>query len=264
MRPATMLLALLLLTAGLQICGGASAQGTDKWRWQGGTYLWLPNMGGDLTASGGSLPFTMDVDDLLDNGKGLNLHVEAFRGKQGFFFDGSYLDYDDSGMVTPSGSSTPVEVSAELKQQIYEFGWMHDLWQKQLKPDNPAAVLDVKGYVGARYTDISLDMSVPSASVRDKRSDSWLEPFIGLQALMPVAQRVAVRLKGDYGGFGIGTASDSTYKLRISGLYLINQTYLAELGWQWMGVENDDLGTAGTTEIDYTANGVFFSLIRNF
>lgn len=256
--------ALLLIAMGLLVCSVATAQDQDQWRWQAGFYTWIAEMSGHATMAGNVLPFALDLDDVLDNGTGYNLHVEGMKGSQGFYLDGSYLKYNDSGMVVPEGETTAIEVRGELKEEIVEIGYIHDLWRKQLKPDNPAAALDIKGYIGARYTDMTVSAAVPSMSIVDERSDSWVDPIIGFTASMPVAMKVGIRLRGEYGGFGIGNACDSTYKIRVSALYLFNPKVMAELGWQWMGVDNDELGTTGTTELDITSSGPLLSLTHNF
>jgi hypothetical protein len=240
-------------------CSAAGAQMDESQSQSLATvYAWLPSMGGDITLRGIDIPFSMNVSDILDHGTGLSLRLESSRGPQGVYFDGTYFTLDGSGLVYAPGSAASVSVDVEFTEQMYEIGWIRDLWRKPIKEDQPAAVLDVEGYLGVRYCDYSLEVGFAGGS-RAERSNQWVEPLLGLRATMPVAQKLAVRLQGDYGGFGIGSASDSTYRARTSALYAVDETRSIELGWQWMGVEADDLGEANTTELDYTANGMVFA-----
>jgi hypothetical protein len=81
----------------------------------------------------------------------------------------------------------------------------------------------------------------------------WLEPLVGGRVRMPLAEKLQFRARGDVGGLGIG--SDLTWQAIVGFEYLISDTTTINVGYRWMGIENDGLGAAGDTDLDIQLDG---------
>ena len=157
-------------------------------------YLWAVSINGDQTIKGVDVDLDVPFSDIFDNLKGaLTFHFEGlYRQRWGFFSDLNYilLEMDDGA------------VDIDFTETMFEIAGFYRL------SEGPHAI-DVLG--GLRYTsmDVELDLPGPLPDV-DQRKD-WVDPYVGLRWQWKFTERWATRLRGDLGGFGIG--SDLTWNL---------------------------------------------------
>ncbi|MCE5241478.1 hypothetical protein LLH23_23685 [bacterium] len=251
--------AVAALIAGLVVCSAASAQGQDEWRWRVGTGGMLGDLTGEWIVGGFELPFEIDASDVVEHATGLNLNASASKGKDTYFLNICLLNLEDSGTTQPAGAASPVHLAVSFTQNLYEVGWDRNLWAGPLtsKPGPPTLI---NGSIGARVTTLDLDVDVDYAAVSHSGgfSESWVEPFVGVTAVIPLDRRWAFIAKGDYGGFGIG--SEATWHALPSLVYTIDQHFSVTAGYGWFGLRNDDLGDRDAT-LDYQSKGPTFSVI---
>ncbi len=62
----------------------------------------------------------------------------------------------------------------------------------------------IDGFGGLRYSSMYIELGLPNAKDIDQRKD-WLDPFLGLRWGWNFSERWRGRLRGDVGGFGIGS-----------------------------------------------------------
>ena len=76
--------------------GQSEASDSKTWEFQVSPYFFAPSLDADSTLDGGTVPMDLSFSDILDNFDvfGLSVRVEAWKGKWGFIFDGSYTDID--------------------------------------------------------------------------------------------------------------------------------------------------------------------------
>src|SRR5262249_58840466 len=98
--------------------------------------------------------------------------------------------------------------------------------------------LDV--YAGGRYTDLRIDIDTRGAPSVNQSAD-WLDPIVGGQVNFGLTERFFVVVRGDIGGFGVG----SDFAWSAMGL----------LGYRWQGagVEWAILGGYKALGQDYTS-----------
>lgn len=72
---------------------------------------------------------------------------------------------------------------------------------------------NLEGLVSLAYFDLSADLEIqlPNQVARASRGADWVDPLIGLHYSVPFADKWLFDLRGDIGGFGIG--SDLTWQL---------------------------------------------------
>jgi hypothetical protein len=162
-------------------------------------YLWMVDMDGDMGIgpidTGVNIPF----EDIFDNLETVfTFHFEGLhRTNWGFLLDLSYIDINSSQSVGPLQLSIDfVSVLAEAGG-YYRFG------------EGPHA-FDV--LAGIRYTKLEPDIifTTPPLPVFGKTFD-WVDPIIGLRYRYDFNEKWLLHLRGDIGGFGVG--SDSTWNV---------------------------------------------------
>ena len=142
-----------------------------------------------------------DVFDALEFGA-----MAAYRADNGtwsFTADATFMGLGGHGTHdTPLGGQVKGEIDVD---QITLMGTFGRRWTDHLE-----------FLFGLAYVDLSMDLSVQSASggpldVAASRDADWIDPTLGLRYDRPLGDDWRVVLRGDIGGFGVG--SDFMYHL---------------------------------------------------
>jgi len=182
---------------------------SEKWEFGIVPYFWGTQIDSRVTVKGYDATSTTYFSDIWDNLDGAFLvHMEAMKGgKWGFFVDAIYLKVQDEGEFKRARALRPDPPTRELtfttESWIVEFGGMYRLgkWPMEGKPGQ-AVTLD--GLVGGRYWDMSMDLDT-STRIHPSGSDQWVDPFIGAQVKVDITKQLSFILRGDIGGFGVGS-----------------------------------------------------------
>ncbi len=250
-------LALAFLVMAFTLIGSlAYAQSTssekDKWEFNVIPYFWMAGIEGDITVKGTTSHVDVPFRDILkDLDFGGEVHVEAWKDRWGLFLDATYLklSVDDNGISQTLG---PVDVSVDMGQWLVEFGGVYRLGRWSLgKEKGRTLSLDALG--GGRYWDLSVDVdaTVPLAglAVSVDRSKSWIDPFFGARVLVDLTEKLSLAVRGDIGGFGVGSSSEFTWN--ASGIfgYHFSPMISAWLGYRALGVDYES--GSGTSKFKY-------------
>ncbi len=235
---------------------------------------WLPGMEGTLTAAGIPLDVNLGLDDMVsvldDYLKGIvMLHVEARRGRGFFFGDLVYTDmagdFEAGATLPPLIQGGPdllpldgilVDASGDFDftMAIVELGGGYRLLDRPLGGEESGRRITVEFIGGARYfylySGVNLDLTVAlgpiarSAGIGSDGSQDWLDPFAGLQARIDLTEKLSASLRGDVGGFGIGTgfSSDLAWKAQGAIHYAAKPNVQLFAGWEILDVAYDDGG----------------------
>ena len=152
-------------------------------------YLWAVNISGDQTIGPITVPLELDFDDIFDSLETVfTVNFEAIHNNQwGFWVDLSYIDIKDSqGPVTVDFQNTLAEVDGLYRVASGEH------------------IIDV--LFGLRYTDQETKVEPTPLSV----SQNWVDPIIGARWWWNFAEGWGLIVRGDIGGFGVG--SDFTWQ----------------------------------------------------
>jgi opacity protein-like surface antigen len=95
-------------------------------------------------------------------------------------------------------------------------------------------------------------------------SEDWVEPFIGSRVVWDLNGKWALNVRGDAGGFGIGSASDMTWQILGGVDYKISENMIFNAGYRY--VELDYSRGSGSDEfgIDLRAKGPYLGLTLLF
>jgi len=96
-------------------------------------------------------------------------------------------------------------------------------------------------FAGVRRTflDINIDLVVGSTgripSVNKQNPSSWIDPIIGLRYNYSIAENWQLWLRGDVGGFGVGTQRSINATANVQ--YIINQYISFAVGYRYLGID---------------------------
>jgi len=233
------------------LCATTIAEAKD-WTHTITPYVWASGMDG-TTAIG---PVEADVDlsfgDILDN---LDIGgMVSYRGERDdrlvVMVDVIYMDLS----ADKTHGEGPIQVSAEVELQ-----------QTALEADVGYRLTDhVITYAGLRYNDISADLTVvrtgpgPGETRTPSVSESWTDPIIGAIGELPLSEAWSLSLRGDMGGFGMGSdfAWQATGAVNWKATELINVVG----GYRYIHMDYDDGSGAGYFKYDMGLSGPFLGV----
>jgi hypothetical protein len=185
--------------------------------------VWLPSTSGTGTTNT-TPPLEIDLVGTLDAAFPLAVGATSPDGRFTVLTDGFYVRLnDDEGSLQTTTSVAMVESGA---------GIAVDANQR------------VTALIGLRWVDIDYDVRFDTLT--GSFGADWVDPWIGARAILPLSDTFALRLRGDVGGFGVGT----------------------EFTWQGIAVLAARLGRAVTIDagyrgigLDYEASGASYDVV---
>jgi len=191
--------------------------GVDTWDFQFTPYFWLAELDGDSTLSGIMGSAELEFSELWDFVDfGASGRLEAWNGKWGFLVDASYLDLGAD--YTTSVGPAAIDTEVDLRQTIVDIGLAYRLIHKPVGRDGTQSLaLEPLGGVRYEYLKQEAKLNVAAgpfaAGTTIGGDEEWVEPFVGVRLTWAISETLAAAIRGDIGGFGIGSASDLTWNL---------------------------------------------------
>lgn len=115
-------------------------------------------------------------------------------------------------------------------------------------------------------SDLRLDVTSPVSGLVSTRRASvdadWVDPLIGLQYAVPFADRWRFSLRGDVGGFGIG--SDFSYQGLALFDWRANETVGVVFGYRIIGFDYEEGHGGGYKRFDLTEQGPLLGVAFSF
>jgi opacity protein-like surface antigen len=216
-------------------------------------YLWGSGMSGK-TAVGtatpaGPLEADVDVgfDDILSNLKfGI---MGSYRGDRsdGWVVMADYiymsLEADKPSNVGP----VLVDTTVEVQQTAFEFDLGYRVNDQ------------VTVFAGLRYNDVDADLDVvrtgpgAGASRAASKGDSWTDPVVGVTARYPINDTWTLGVRGDVGGFGIG--SDLTWQMMATVNWKLRDNLEVVAGYRYLDADYEDGSGADLFKYDMVTSG---------
>ncbi len=193
-------------------------------------YGWLVSLYGKQTVKGRTSDVNVGFVQLIEDtiGKGGTLlaltgEFEAHNGPFGFYSDAVWMKLSSNGEGVHTRAFTPditgtlgISGGATIKMGVASAGALYEVARFTMPHDIPAAIDLI---AGARYwyqqASLSFNLA-PGLDVADltirrnlaiakSRSVDWVDPLAGVRVRFMVAPGQDVFLRGDVGGFGVGS-----------------------------------------------------------
>ena len=161
-------------------------------------YLWAVSIDGSQTVKGVDVDMDVPFSDVWDNLKvALTLHFEAlYKQRWGFYADFNYIG------LNPEQSTPAGDIEIDFTEIMAELAGFYRITQ---------GVHAFDGLAGLRYSSMDVDLDLPGPLPDVDKGQNWVDPYIGLRWQWQINEKWGTRLRGDIGGFGVG--SDLTWNL---------------------------------------------------
>lgn len=220
----------------------AQETSNDPWSFLIEPYLMFPSMKGTIGVN--DLPdasVDADASDIFSNLKlGAMLNFEAYNDQWAIGTDLIYMklkqDVNTDGLI--------IDGYAQAKQFAWEVSAL-----RRLLPWLEAGV-------GGRFNKLTSDIELDILTMMPRTgstSESWFDPIIIARIKNPSAQPVFYQLRGDLGGFGIG--SDFTWQIQAYIGYRFSELFQVSAGYRIIGIDYETGSEENRFKYDIDTSG---------
>lgn len=195
---------------------------TDEWQFSTSLYAWGVGLNGNVTIKNRSVDVDVGFLDVVKESDSIFAFMGTFdatKGKWSLFFNPAYMNISAEKGATLGPVNASIDATTEIA--IIGFGGTYrvaewaagpkDSGSNNPQKKNQTAWLDAM--VGGRLTYLKgkFDLKVSAASLGlsgqrvVEKSKSWVDPFIGARIGTNLSEKWTAQLRGDIGGFGIGS-----------------------------------------------------------
>jgi len=203
---------------------GLVAPADAQWRSDLAVYLWATGLDGTVGIGEREAEVNQSFSDILDDLQfGAMAGYSASNGTWAFMADAVVANLG----VTERGEQGVLRTDVDVDVTILEgdFGW--------------EASETFRLFAGARYFDLSnkLEVRIGNQTFRASGGESWVDPVVGLRWGTPPGERWSFWLRGDVGGFGVG--SDLSWNAVAAVAYHFNDRVGLGLGYRILDIDYD-------------------------
>jgi hypothetical protein len=222
----------------------------DEWQHQFAPYLWATGMDG--TAGIGPVQASVEVgfSDILDDLEMAFLGTyRASKGPLSLTLDIVYMGLGE----TVRGPGGLVTADIDMDQTALEgtAGW--------------ALTEQFVVFGGLRYVDLSVDVQArtPQGDLGSAGLDeSWADPIIGARYTIPFNDQWSLALRGDIGGFGIG--SDFAWQALAAVRWQASPRFGVLAAYRYVDMDYEDGSGAGFFKYDMSISGPALGVVFTF
>lgn len=235
----------------------ADESANRNWKFSFEPYLLGASIKGDAAMGRvQGIPIDVDFSDILENLQmaGMSRFEAQHKNGWGILFDYGFMDLGADTTVGFGGV-----VDAGVKQGILEV-----LAFKSLD----VSVGNLELLAGVRWWDnkvkASFDPTIVDGSISARINEDWLDPIVGARWTRSLSERWQMRLRGDIGGFGVG--SDFSWHVSASAFYSMSERFELEMGYKAVDVDyaNSKAANEGAFAYDATTHGPVLGLLIKF
>ena len=226
---------------------------SDGCRYELTPYVWLAGIDGKHSARRVTMPVEADFTNLFRRAEWApGAHFEARRDRWTFFLDCLYLHLTDGrhSLLVFDGEEPQrvfVETDMDVELLLGEIGAAYRLlefpcgWTQD-------QVLAVEVLGGGRYWYLENEFE-STPGTRIEASKDWVDPFVGARLFWRLSRRCAVGIRGDVGGFDIGSASEFTWNV-LGGIdYQVWDGLSVKVGYRILDVDRVRAGFGLDTQL---------------
>ncbi|MGD9507596.1 MAG: hypothetical protein AB7I59_00865 [Geminicoccaceae bacterium] len=184
----------------------------DRWTVTAAPYLWAARLDGDAKVGGIEADVDVSFQDTLENLRvaGMVL-VEARKGRFGFAVNPLFVRTESDARSGPLEADNTTDIATMGASVFYRAVD----WEFNRTSTGEPQTLALEPLVGARLNhlrgeiDTRLDAFGRTARRQVDESQTWVDPIVGVNAILRLSEHWGVRAEADIGGFGVG--SDLTW-----------------------------------------------------
>ena len=221
-----------------------------EWKHELAPYLWGSAMDGTVGIGSISADASLSFSDILDNLEmGFMGMYRASTDRYSITVDAIYMGLG----VTEKGPGGVLRADADVDQIGLEADFGYALTDR----------FTVLG--GLRYVDLEaeIDVSSPLGGVlTSKTQESWVDPVIGAQYSWPFADEWTLTLRGDIGGFGVG--SDFAWQGMATLRWQFSKRTAAALAYRYLAMDYEDGQAEDYFKYDIATSGPALGVVFTF
>jgi len=221
-----------------------AAMADDEWVVTATPYLWMMGLDGHVTAKGQKADVNMSFSDILDDlSYAAMLHVEAWNGDWGFAIDPLYAALSASDNIGAD------ELDAKVRLTILDAIVLRHL----ATSDDGDTQLD--GLAGIRYWNLEASADVDTLGIHKDGSKDWVDAIIGARVITKLDKEWTFSLRGDIGGFDIGSSAEMDYSATAGFSYEVDPTNHAFFGYKVLDIDKSSGSGANETGLNAQFSG---------
>jgi opacity protein-like surface antigen len=241
---------------------------TDCWEFKFMPYAWAPTtLKAKSTLSGKTGTIRLNLQGILDNLDMIMFsRVEGWKDeKWGLSYDTVYMNlgYDDG--FSPRGFAD-INLDVDLRLWMNDFAVHYRLVDERFGEGKQQRFI-FEPYGGLRYTylrqiaDVRVDVpGLGSAGTELGDSRDWVEPLVGARISWDLNEKFSVNIRGDAGGFGIGSASDLTYNIIPGCTYKLTENTTFDFSYRYFNMDYSNGSGSNELAMDAEAYGPVFGM----
>jgi hypothetical protein len=215
----------------------AGLEGVSPWTFQLAPYMWMAGAKADLTAGPIETSGEASFGDLLKNlDVGAMLRFEARHDRWGIMLDGLYMRLNSDAKVRLANRRIRgLSIDATMEMSILEAAGFYRFGEGPVTVDALA---------GIRYFSIDVEMDISrrwtilDREVNASQDMEWIDPIVGGRMVWNLADDWLLTLRGDLGGFGIG--SELTWNVAAAVGYRLSESTLLVVGYRHLDINYED------------------------
>ena len=237
-----------VFVAALFVAGTGQAQ---DWKHTLTPYLWGASMSGTTAIGPVSADVDVGFDTILENLKiGGMVSYRGENDRWALLLDAIYMDLEAN--KTSSSGPISIDATAGMQQTALEAAAGIRLAERTLL------------IAGLRYNDLNADIRTirtgPGAGGNQSAStsESWVDPIIGIITEIPFNDRWSLDLRGDIGGFGVG--SDLAWQAVAAVRWRLKETLHLVGSYRYIDMDYEDGSGAEYFQYDMAMSGPGFGV----
>ena len=228
------------LALGLAVVSPAARQNSEEWSLDLSLYGLAAGMSGDVVVKGQPADLNVGFDTILENLDAAFMGaVRIGYGRWAFTTELLYMELE----------AEKNSVMAEFEQLMAEPTLRYQL--------TPAFEV----LAGARYNNMSSEINGPFGR-RPSGTQDWWDPIVGSTARYPLTQTMSLCVRGDIGGFGIG--SELTWQAFPYLDWRFAQWGSLQAGYRWLYMDYEDGSGTGKFSYDVLTQGPQLGITGHF
>lgn len=246
-----------------------AAQRPDEWQIRLTPYVYVPSADADLEISGREGKVELSSSDVVNYLDFMAMgSIKAPKGRWALLFDGIFFNLEIPAHFENAATGTTTDLALDERLGRTDFGLSYQLADLRLDADGVRRIV-FEPYGGFRYAYLrqaaSLNLSLDGpASVTIGHSEDWVEPFVGGRIGWQFNETIGFDLKGDAGGFGIGSASDLAWQIAFQLDYRLSERISLNAGYRVIDLDYHHGSGSDALGIDVRAKGPFIGLTLVF